>query len=162
MSGSYVWKVSSVKIFRLFFSIKLTFRKLSYGKSDHWRCIGTVPSLPFTIPIWCLSWVSTIFSIYSLIRFDIWNAWNRRINLCYKYPAICAAYLVGVDDDLALLLVSPRDDEHVVDAGGVVYQPLVLVGGQHVPAPRLQQVNTSLVHRQPQVLRPVGGEGLLR
>ena len=29
MSGSYVWKVSSVKIFRLFFSIKLTFRKLA-------------------------------------------------------------------------------------------------------------------------------------
>ena len=70
--------------------------------------------------------------------------------------------LVGVDDDLALLLVSPGDDEHVVEAGGVVDQPLVLVRGQHVPRPCLQQMDPSLVHCEPQVLRPVGGEGLLQ
>ena len=64
-------------------------------------------------------------------------------------------YLVCVDDNLTLLLVSAGDDEHVVEAGRVVYQSLVLVRGQDVPGPRLQQVNTSLVHRQPQVLGPV-------
>ena len=134
----------------------------SYSRSleitgDHWRCIGTVTSFPFTIPIWCLSWVSTIFSIYSLIRFDIWNAWKYRINISQYYNKLPASppYLVGIDNDLALLLVCARDDEHVVDAGGEVYQALVLVGGQHVPTPRLQQVNTSLVHGQPQVLGPV-------
>ena len=70
--------------------------------------------------------------------------------------------LVGVDDDLALLLVRAGDDEHVVEAGGEVHQALVLVGGQHVAAARLQQVHAALVHRQPQVLRPVRGEGLLK
>ena len=69
--------------------------------------------------------------------------------------------LVGVDDDLALLLVRAGDDEHVVEAGGEVHQALVLVGGQHVAAARLQQVHAALVHRQPQVLGPVRGEGLL-
>ena len=71
-------------------------------------------------------------------------------------------YLVGVDDDLALLLVSAGDDEHVVEAGRVVYQSLVLVRGEDVPGPRLQQVDTSLVNGQPEVLRPVGGESLLQ
>ena len=69
--------------------------------------------------------------------------------------------LVGVDDDLALLLVRAGDDEHVVEAGGEVHQALVLVGGQHVAAARLQQVHAALVHCQPQVLGPVRGEGLL-
>ena len=70
--------------------------------------------------------------------------------------------LVGVDDDLALLLVSAGDDEHVVEAGRVVYQSLVLVRGEDVPGPRLQQVDTPLVNGQPKVLRPVGGESLLQ
>ena len=70
--------------------------------------------------------------------------------------------LVGVDDDLALLLVRAGDDEHVVEAGGEVHQALVLVGGQHIAGARLQKVNSALVHRQPQVLRPVRGEGLLK
>jgi len=69
--------------------------------------------------------------------------------------------LIGVHDNLALLLVSAGDDQHVVEAGGVVYQALVLVRGQHVPGPRLQQVDSSLVHRQPEVLGPVGREGLI-
>ena len=53
MSGSYVWKVSSVKIFRLFFSIKLTFRKLSYGKSlEMYRnCPFTTVHHPDLVPL---------------------------------------------------------------------------------------------------------------
>ena len=72
------------------------------------------------------------------------------------------SYLVGVDDDLALLLVRAGDDEHVVEAGGVVNEALVLVGGQNIASPRLQQMNSSLVHSQPEVLGPVGGKGLLQ
>ena len=71
-------------------------------------------------------------------------------------------YLVCVDNDLALLLVAAGDDEHVVEAGGVVDQALVLVGGQHVAGSRLQEVNTALVNSQPEILGPVGGEGLLK
>ena len=71
-------------------------------------------------------------------------------------------YLVGVDDDLALLLVRARDDEHVVEAGRVVNDALVLVGGQNIASPRLQQMNSSLVHSQPEVLGPVGGKRLLQ
>ena len=71
-------------------------------------------------------------------------------------------YLVGVDDDLALLLVGAGDDEHVVEAGGEVHQALVLVGGQHVAGARLQKVNSALVHSKPEILGPVGGEGLLK
>ena len=67
----------------------------------------------------------------------------------------------GVLDDLALLLVSAGDDEHVVEARGVVDQALVLIGGQHVAGARLQEVNSALVHSQPEILWPVGGEGLL-
>ena len=70
--------------------------------------------------------------------------------------------LVGVDDDLALLLVRAGDDEHVVEAGGEVHQALVLVGGQHVAGARLQKMNSALVHSQPEILGPVGGEGLLK
>ena len=70
-------------------------------------------------------------------------------------------YLVCVDNDLALFLVGAGDDEHVVEAGGVVDQTLVLVGGQHIAGARLQEVNSTLVHSQPEILRPVGGEGLL-
>ena len=70
--------------------------------------------------------------------------------------------LVGVDDDLALLLVRAGDDEHVVEAGGVVNEALVLVCGQHVAGARLQEVDTALIHGEPEILGPVGGEGLLK
>ena len=70
-------------------------------------------------------------------------------------------YLICVDNDLALFLVGAGDDEHVVEAGGVVDQTLVLVGGQHIAGARLQEVNSALVHSQPEILWPVGGEGLL-
>ena len=110
--------------------------------------------------------------MYSLIRLDIWNAWGKKEisdnknKLNSKIDIISVLwftpYLVGVDDDLALLLVSAGDDEHVVEAGRVVYQSLVLVRGEDVPGPRLQQVDTSLVNGQPEVLRPVGGESLLQ
>ncbi len=70
--------------------------------------------------------------------------------------------LVCVDNDLALLLVAAGDDEHVVEAGGVVDQALVLVGVQHVAGARLQEGNTPLVNSQPEILGPVGGEGLLK
>ena len=50
----------------------------------------------------------------------------------------------------------------MVEAGGVVDQALVLVGGQHVAGARLQKVNSALVHSKPEILGPVGGEGLLK
>ena len=42
----------------------------------------------------------------------------------------------------------------------VVDERLVLVGGQYIPGPRLQQVDSLLVHRHPEGLGPVGGECL--
>ena len=50
----------------------------------------------------------------------------------------------------------------MVEAGGVVNEALILVGGQDIASPCLQQMNSSLVNSQPQVLGPVGGEGLLK
>ena len=50
----------------------------------------------------------------------------------------------------------------MVEAGGVVDQALVLVGGQHVAGARLQKMNSALVHSKPEILGPVGGEGLLK
>ena len=46
-------------------------------------------------------------------------------NICF--------HLVGAEDDLALLLVRACDEEHVADAGGVVHDALILIGGQHIP-----------------------------
>ena len=77
------------------------------------------------------------------------------------FPDFNFHYLVCVDNDLALFLVGAGDDEHVVEARGVVDQALVLIGGQHVAGARLQEVNSALVHSQPEILWPVGGEGLL-
>ena len=70
-------------------------------------------------------------------------------------------YLVCVDYNLTLLLVGAGDDEHVVEARGEVDQALVLVSGQHVTGAGLQEVHAPLVHSQPQILGPIGGEGLL-
>ena len=69
--------------------------------------------------------------------------------------------MIGVDNDLALLLVAPRDEEHVVERGRVVQDGLVVERGQHVPRAELQKVDPALIHRQPQRLGPVGGKGLL-
>ena len=71
-------------------------------------------------------------------------------------------HLVGVDDDLALLLVTARDQEHVVEGGRVVQHGLVLEGGEDVAGAVLKEVDAALIHRQPEGLGPVGREGLLR
>ena len=81
--------------------------------------------------------------------------WDRNVPIDLNF------YLVCVDNNFALFLVSSCDDKHVIEAWGVVDDTLVLVCGQHVPGPGLQQVHTSLINSQPQVLGPVRREGLL-
>ena len=83
-------------------------------------------------------------------------------NCPFSKIGIVHPYLVSVNNNFALFLVSASDDEHVIETGGVVYQALILIRGQNIPGPGLQQVDTSLVHSQPQVLGPVGSKGLLK
>ena len=49
----------------------------------------------------------------------------------------------------------------MVEAGSVVDDGLILVRRQHVPGPSLQKMDSSLIHCQPEVFRPVGCKGLL-
>ncbi len=42
-------------------------------------------------------------------------------------------YLIGGENYFALFLVSPGDEQHMTDAGGVVHDNLVLVRRQHIP-----------------------------
>jgi hypothetical protein len=42
-------------------------------------------------------------------------------------------YLIGGENNFALFLVSPGDEQHMTDAGGVVHDNLVLVRRQHIP-----------------------------
>ena len=70
-------------------------------------------------------------------------------------------YLVSVDNDLALLLVASRDEQHVVERWRVVQDRVVVEGRQHVPGAELEQVDTALIHGEPQRLGPVRGKGLL-
>ena len=69
--------------------------------------------------------------------------------------------MIRVDDDFALFLAAPRDEQHVVERGRVVQHGLVVKRGQDVPCPELQEVNPPLIHRKPQGLGPVRGKGLL-
>jgi hypothetical protein len=71
-------------------------------------------------------------------------------------------YLVRVYDDLALLLLAARDEEHVVERGRVVQDVLVLERGQHVARTELEEVHSALVNRKPQGLGPVGRKRLLK
>lgn len=71
-------------------------------------------------------------------------------------------YLVRVDDNLALLFVRARDEQHVVQARSVVEDRVVLERVEHVARPELEQMDAPLVHGHPQCLGPVRGEGLLK
>ena len=63
--------------------------------------------------------------------------------------------LIGVNDDLALLLVTAGDEQQVVERRRVVQDPVVLKRVQDVPAPEFEEVNPALIDRQPESLRPV-------
>jgi hypothetical protein len=45
-------------------------------------------------------------------------------------------YLIGGENNFALFLISPSDEQHVADAGCVVHDNLVLVRRQHIPKQR--------------------------
>lgn len=64
-------------------------------------------------------------------------------------------HLVGVDNDLALFLITAGDEEHVVERGRVVEDRVVLERGQNVAAAELEEVHTALVDGEPEGLRPV-------
>ena len=67
----------------------------------------------------------------------------------YFYISICIegkwifiieknAYLIRIDDDLALLLVTARDKKHVVERWRVVQYGVIVEGGEDVPCTELE------------------------
>ena len=98
-------------------------------------------------------------STYSRIRFEIWKAWKiERENFFLLLSlanrengrgSVFRTHLVGVDDDLALFLITPCDEEHVVERGGVVDDRVVLERGQDVPAAELEEMHAALVDGEP-------------
>ena len=96
-------------------------------------------------------------STYSRIRFEIWKACKNERVLFFAFIGKSGkwswldfwTHLVGVDDDLALFLITPGDEEHVVERGGVVDDRVVLERGQDVPAAELEEMHAALVDGEP-------------
>ena len=55
-------------------------------------------------------------------------------------------YLIRVDNDLALFLVTASDEQEVVEGWGVVQDAIVLEGVENISASELQQVDPTLIN----------------
>ena len=62
------------------------------------------------------------------LPFDVWWRFAPDLDVEESLSALVRLLVL-----LALLLVRACDEEHVADAGGVVHDALILIGGQHIP-----------------------------
>ena len=114
------------------------------------------------------------------MRLDIWKAFVEKSRDIRKYSKSereiltlrpqrsfrssyqIIVHLIRVHDDLALFLVAPGDEQHVVQRWCVIQDALVLERREHVACSELDEVDAALVDRQPQGFWPIRSERLLK